>query len=73
MISLIPDAKRVLRKAWSVRLGILAALFSGLEVVVPLFVDALPRSTFAVLSFVSVVGAVLARFVAQPRMLNGDQ
>mgnify|MGYP003442758362 FL=1 len=73
MISLIPDAKRVLRKAWSVRLGILAALFSGLEVVVPLFVDALPRSTFAVLSFVSVVGAVLARFVAQPRMRNGDQ
>lgn len=72
MINLIPDAKRVMRKAWSVRLGILAAVFSGLEVIVPLFVDALPRNTFAILSFVSVVGAVLARFVAQPKMRNGN-
>lgn len=70
-MSLIDDAKKVLRHAWSVRLGIIAALFSGAEVVVPLFLDAMPRSLFAVLSFVAVAGAVVARFVAQPRMHDG--
>ena len=72
MISLIPDAKKVLKKAWSVRLGIVAGLFSGLEIVVPFFADAMPRNVFAALSFVAVMGAVVARFVAQPRMRNGD-
>jgi len=73
MISLIPDAKKVLKKAWSVRLGIVAGLFSGLEIVVPFFADAMPRNVFAALSFVAVMGAVVARFVAQPRMRNGDR
>ena len=73
MISLIPDAKKVLKKAWSVRLGIVAGLFSGLEIVVPFFADAMPRNVFAALSFVAVMGAVVARFVAQPRMRDGDR
>lgn len=70
-MKLIPNAKAVLRKAWSVRLGILAGLFSGAEVVVPFFADAMPRNVFAVLSFVAVMGAVVARFVAQPRINDG--
>ena len=72
-MKLIDDAGKVLRRAWSVRLGILAAIFSGAEVIVPLFVDAMPRSLFAVLSFLTVVAAVMARFVAQPRMHDGDK
>ena len=71
-MKLIDDARKVLRHAWSVRFGVLAAVFSGLEVIVPLFVDAMPRALFAVLSFLTVVAAVLARFVAQPRMHDGD-
>ena len=67
-MKLIDDAGKVLRRAWSVRLGIIAALFSGAEVIVPLFADAIPRALFAVLSFLTVVAAVLARFVTQPRM-----
>lgn len=67
-MKLIDNAKKVLRHAWSVRLGILAAVLSGAEVIVPLFVDAMPRALFAILSFLTVVAAVLARFVAQPRM-----
>lgn len=67
-MKLIDDARKVLRQAWSVRLGILAAVLSGAEVIVPLFVDAMPRALFAILSFLTVVAAVLARFVAQPRM-----
>lgn len=59
--------KTVLRKAWSIRLGILAGLFSGLEVILPLFADAVPRNVFAILSMVTVLGAVVARLLAQPK------
>ena len=56
-MKLIPNAKAVLKKAWSVRLGILAGLFSGAEVIVPFFADSMPRNVFAALSFVAVMGA----------------
>ena len=67
-MNLIDNASDVLKKAWSVRLGIIAGLFSAAEVIVPMFADSIPRNTFALLSFVAVMGAVVARFVAQPRM-----
>lgn len=67
-MKLLPDWKRIARRAWSVRLSIIAALFSGAEVVLPLFIDVIPRNLFASLSFVAVVGAGMARVVAQPRM-----
>lgn len=69
----IDDARKVLRHAWSVRLGIVAAVLSGAEVIVPLFSDAMPRALFALLSFFTVMAAVLARFVAQPRMHGGNE
>lgn len=67
-MELLPDWKRIARRAWSFRLSIIAALLSGAEVVLPLFIDMLPRNLFASLSFVAVVGAALARVVSQPRM-----
>lgn len=67
-MELLPDWKKIARRAWSFRLAIIAALLSGAEVVLPLFIDVLPRNLFASLSFVSVVGAALARVVSQPRM-----
>lgn len=70
-MKLIPNAKAVLRKAWSVRLGIIAGFFSAAEVVVPFFADTMPRNLFAALSFLAVMGAVVARFVAQPRINDG--
>ena len=72
-MKLIDNASKVLRQAWSVRLGIVAGLLSGAEVIVPLFADAVPRNTFALLSFVTAMGAVVARFVAQPRIHDGDE
>lgn len=72
-MNLIADARTVFRKAWSVRLGILAGVFSGAEVIVPFFADSMPRNVFAVLSFVAVMGAVIARFVAQPKMRTGER
>lgn len=65
---LLPDWKRIARRAWSIRLSIIAAMLSGAEVVLPLFIDVLPRNLFASLSFVAVVGAAVARVVSQPRM-----
>lgn len=67
-LRLLRDWKRIVHKAWSFRLGALAAILSGAEVIVPLFSDSVPRNVFAVLSFVSVAGAMWARLVAQPKM-----
>lgn len=66
-MKLKPNWRDIVRKAWSIRLGVLAGLFSGAEVVLPLFMDAMPRHLFAALSFVTVLGAVVARIVAQPK------
>ena len=66
-MTLHEDWKNIVTKAWSFRLGAVAALLSGAEVVVPLFADAIPRNLFAVLSFFTVVAAMIARVVAQPK------
>lgn len=55
----------VLRKAWSVRLAVVAGLFSALEVVIPLFESSMPRGLFALASGVTTMGAIIARFVIQ--------
>lgn len=67
-IHLLPDWRRVLRRAWSVRLSIIAALFTAAEVVVPVLGEVLPRGVFVLLAFAASIGAALARIVAQPEM-----
>lgn len=64
-MKLAANWKSILRRAWSVRLMLLAGLLSGAEVVLPLVGDAIPRSIFAALSFVIVAAAFVARLVAQ--------
>lgn len=65
---LAPNWKRILKKAWSIRLMILAGLLSGAEVILPLFSDAIPRNVFAGLSMVVIMGAFVARLVVQKDM-----
>ncbi len=67
-ICLLDDWRRVLRRAWSIRLSIVAAIFTATEVVVPLFGDVLPRGAFVLLAFAASIGAAIARLVAQPEM-----
>lgn len=67
----IPDWREVLRKAWSLRLMLLAAVLSALEVALPFFQPDLPRGWFALLSGLTVGGAFVARLVAQ-RNLRGE-
>lgn len=71
-ICLIQDWPRVLRRAWSIRLSLLAAAFTAAEVVVPLLgdvlLDVMPRGAFVLLAFAASIGATVARIVAQPEM-----
>jgi hypothetical protein len=59
MIKLVKDWREILKKAWSVRLMIAAALLTGLEAVVPFF--AVPK----IFVFLLVAGALVARIMAQ--------
>ncbi len=71
-LHLLPDWRHVLRRAWSIRFSVLAAVFTAAEVVVPVFGDVLqdmmPRGVFVLLALVASVGAALARLLAQPEM-----
>lgn len=70
---LLPEWRRILRKAWSVRLAIIAAALGGVEMALPLFSDAVPRNVFMGLSILTTVGAALARIVAQPKSMGTDK
>lgn len=72
-IALVADWRRVLRRAWSIRLMILAGLLSAAEIILPLFADDIPRGTFAVLTLFAVSGAFITRLVAQREFENGDR
>lgn len=72
---LIDNWRQVLKRAWSVRLILLAGLLSGLEVALPLLggIYPIPTGIFAALTFLSVGGAFVARLVAQKGISNADQ
>lgn len=67
-MSLLPDWRRVVRKAWSMRLMLLAGILTGCETILPLYADSLPRGLFAGVSMAVIVLAMLARVVAQKGM-----
>lgn len=71
---LVAEWKRVLGRAWSIRLMIVAATLSGAEVALPLLdtVVAIPRGLFAALSGIFTAAAFVARLVAQ-KSVSGDQ
>ena len=64
-MSLLHDWRRIVRRAWSVRLMVLAFALTAAEVILPLYADDLPRGLFAVMSGLAVAGAFIARLVAQ--------
>lgn len=68
---LIPNWKRIVRKAWSIRLMVFAGLLSGCEVILPLYQDSIPRGIFAVMSMLAIGGGFVARLVAQKDMDDG--
>jgi hypothetical protein len=75
MPRLIEDWRRVLRRAWSVRLIALAAVLSGLEIALPMLegVVDIPRGILAGLSGLVTCAALVARLVAQREIGHGDR
>ena len=71
-MKLADDWRVILRRAWSVRLMLLAGLLSGVEVILPLIGHALPINpgAFAALSGLTVMAAFVMRLIAQ-KDLNG--
>ena len=65
---LIPNWRRVLLRAWSVRLGLIAGLCEGLNVVLQITIDRMPEVSLALrlLAGLAACAALAARFVAQP-------
>ena len=61
----LPNWKTIVRKAWSVRLIILAGLLSGVEAAMPFIDDQMPRGVFAVASLLVTGAAFVARILAQ--------
>ena len=59
------DWKRTLRHAWSVRWIALAAVLTGIEVVLPMFGDVMSRNVFVALSFAATVAAMVSRVLVQ--------
>jgi hypothetical protein len=64
-MKLYDNWKDLIRRAWSIRLMVVAGILSAVEVVLPLFADDIPRGLFAALSGVTVAAAFVARLVAQ--------
>lgn len=64
----IDNAGDVLRKAWSIRLSILSAIFGAAEVALPFFTDFVPARTMAIAAVLTATGAAIARLVAQPKL-----
>jgi hypothetical protein len=69
---LVRDWKRVAKRAWSVRFAVAAAVFSTVEMALPIFYTDLPRGLFMGLAFIATLGGLISRFVAQPGMHDGD-
>ncbi len=55
----------ILRRAWSIRLIIISAIFSAAQLVIPVYGDVLPRDAFAILSAIACAGAIIARVLTQ--------
>jgi hypothetical protein len=66
-VEVVWNWRQVLRRAWSIRLIIIAGLFSGAEVAFAVFADNPPISpgVFASLSGLTTMIALIARIIAQ--------
>ncbi len=68
-MTLLPDWTAILKRAWSVKFMVLAALLSGVEVVLqilePTVAAGMPKGLFASLAGLTTAGALVARVLAQ--------
>lgn len=73
-LKLVPNWRDVLRYAATIKLFLLAGVFSGAEMALP-FIDqfiSIPRGVFAALTFVTSCCGLVARLVAQQSLQPRD-
>lgn len=73
-LKIVDNWRAVLKHAWSVRLLLVAAVLSGMEVALPLLNGLLPVPplVFAAFSGLCVCGAFIARFIVQEKLSGGS-
>lgn len=71
-MKLVPDWKKVLKRAWSVRLASVAAVLGGLEVAMQQLQPSFPSGRFAMAAALVSAAAALARVVAQTKMFDDE-
>ena len=64
-MKLYSNWREILTKAWSIRFGVLATIFAVMQVILPIYVDDLPKHLFAILTGIATVGVIVARLVWQ--------
>lgn len=69
-LELIQDWKTVLDRAWSVKFQVLAGMCGVLELVLPLFVQDMPRGWFAAASALNAALGIGARVLAQKEIVS---
>lgn len=73
-MNLIPDWYEILRKAWSVKFNMLAAVLAAAEVAMPILqagfepLQVIPPGTLATLAGLVSGGAIVARVLAQQEL-----
>lgn len=71
-IKVIPQWKKTLKYAWSLRLEAIGCVCSVGEVLVSLYIDKFPRGVMAIAATVFIVGGMIARFFIQRNMTDDD-
>lgn len=71
-MKLVDDWKRILRKAWSVRLALLSAVLSAGEFAMQYLAPEHASGAFALTAGVVSLSAAIARLVAQPKLWKQD-
>ena len=64
-MKLYSNWREILKKAWSIKFGVLATIFAVMQVVLPIYVDELPKHLFAILTGIATLGVIVARLVWQ--------
>lgn len=64
-MKLYENWREIVKKAWSIRLIVLAGMLTGCEVMLPIVSSTIPAGMFAGLSFVATTAAFIARLIAQ--------
>jgi len=67
-VKLIPGAGALWRKLWSVRLALLSALLSAVELALPYVAPSVPSRMFAAAALLVALAAGVARLVSQPAL-----